>query len=114
MQKSLSFADQLLAEKQRELEIQTDIVARSQEQLKQRQAELLGDANDAKQVGLSSLIETEETARNQALYELDRLRRELRAEVLRQQALVEENRQLEKGLPQPKPAVADNPEKKPQ
>jgi hypothetical protein len=96
--------DELLSQKQHNLEIQTQLIETAQRDLRFREEELVGAGGE--DGGLVGAIAAEEEERNAALAEVDRLRRELKSRLSTQDALIKENRELSDKLPQPNRDVA--------
>lgn len=94
---SLYDANRLLADKQRHLATQNEIIADSQQVRSLRLAELNGDGAQA--AGLIAQLSRTENERNQELAELDRLRREAHGLHERIVSLVEQNEYLARSLP---------------
>jgi hypothetical protein len=104
----LTTADELLAQKRHNLEIQTQLIETAQRDLGFRMGELVGtDQNPGNGVLLGE-IEQEEQARNLAWATVDSLRRELKTALGNQQALIRKNRDLLGKLPQPARDVVTN------
>jgi hypothetical protein len=109
LEQSLLIQDEVLAERRKSLAIQHDMVQTATEQLKLREAELLGGPELPQEEaleqefreGLVAALETVEEQRNGQLIAIDRLRRSVRA--LRQEilAIQSQNRELVDKLPQP-------------
>ena len=96
------------------LEIQVDLVAKSQATLKVRQEELLGFENPPPNAdeldpeyskGLVKALEIEQDSRDKELAEVDRLRREVKAAFRTEQKLIERNARLAASLPGAQPAA---------
>lgn len=103
----LALADELLAQREKDVEHQTQLAEAAQRQLELRRNELLGgpllseDENlpPEQRVGLVQAIEDEQQARDELLADVDRLRRTLRETFDRFQQLQEENEALVNRLP---------------
>jgi hypothetical protein len=91
-------AHRLLADKQRHLATQDQIIADSQKVRDLRLTELNGDAN-SQQIGLVAQLRETETERDGQLVELDRLRREAHGVYQQIVSLVEQNDYLTRALP---------------
>jgi hypothetical protein len=115
-EQALSFAeiDETLNDRAATLQIQNQLIAEAQQQLKERKAELLGGEELAQdevlgpefRQGLSITLSSLEEERNKLLLENDDLRRRVRTArdaVLR---LQQQNEQLVQKLPQPAPEVS--------
>ncbi len=106
----LTHGDELLADKQKHLKIQTELVDVSNKHLKHRQEELLGyetpppgaDQLPAEwTVGLVAAMAEEEESRNEELAKLDQLRRDVKAAYELLAKLIRENTDLVRTLPGP-------------
>ena len=100
----------VLADKQRHLQTQEQIIADSQKVRDLRLGELNGDAN-GQQPGLVAQIRQTETERNQELAELDQLRREAHNLHQRIVSLVEQNEYLARALPGAQQVVSQQTER---
>ena len=112
----LSEREESLASRRLSAEIQTRLLAKSEEQLKLREAELVGGDQLSKdpavdvefREGLVAGVEQVEEARNQELTKVDDLRRRLRAVQSRVDDLQKRNVELTNKLPQPVKAEVTN------
>lgn len=109
IEQNLVRRDERLAARQQTLETQQKLIAEANEQLKLREAELVGGPELPKEEtldpefrdGLVATLEVLEEERNSELVRIDRLRRSVR-ELNRQiQAVQSQNRELVEKLPQP-------------
>ena len=106
LRRELAVGQELLEARRANLQVQTQLAEAAEQQLEQRQKELLGDGQ-AKVIegapeyseGLLATLEEEEEARNRALAEVDRLRRELKAAEDHVQGLLDTNKALIRQLP---------------
>lgn len=106
LQGKLTLADELLAQKERNVSLQDQLIATAQRDLIFRTEELIGGGEQPGEAGLLSAIEAEERERNAALAEVDRLRRELNTAVARRKSLIQQNLKLANQLPGAKSQVA--------
>lgn len=108
LQDALAEADTQLADKQKNLAIQTNLVAEAQKHLKVRQEELLGfenppemseilDPEESK--GYVAALAIEEQERDADLAAVDRLRRAIKEEYRKQERLIARNARLAASLP---------------
>ncbi len=107
LQAQTAIAMQDVQDQQARLAAQKRLVAKSQEQLARRMAQLNGDPDPVDGAGQDTIdglvvaLRKEESVRNQQLAELDQLRHEYNAKYNRLMELLEENRNLSGQLPQP-------------
>lgn len=107
LQGETAIALQQRVEYEARLETQKLLVSKSEEQLQRRMEQLEGDPDPVEGAGPDTVdglvvaIRNEETARNEQLAELDRLRHEYTEKYNQLTELLEQNRQLESELPQP-------------
>ncbi len=107
LQAQTAIAMQDVQDQQARLATQKLLVAKSQEQLARRTAQLNGDADPVDGGGQDTIdglvvaLRNEESARNQQSAVLDQLRHEYDAKYNRLTELLEENRKLSGQLPQP-------------
>ena len=107
--------DELLADRQQTLDIQKQLIQSATDQLKQREAELVGGPQLPQEEtldlefrqGLTAALEELEETRNGELISVDRLRRSVRDLRRKIEAVQEENRELVRQLPQPAPPVTE-------
>ncbi len=112
----LGETEDALNDRRRTVDVQTKLLAQSQEQLKLREAELVGGEQLSKdpavdveyREGLVAGVEQVEEARNQVLTKVDDLRRQLRSVQSRVDALQKLNAELTNKLPQPVKAEVTN------
>ncbi len=108
--------EEALNDRRRTVEVQTTLLAQSQEQLKLREAELVGGEQLSKdpavdveyRAGLVVGVEQVEEARNLVLTKVDGLRRRLRSVQAKIDALQRQNVELTNKLPQPVKAAVTN------
>jgi hypothetical protein len=103
IQDRLIRGDQILEDRNKNLEIQTTLLAAAEERLKLNLQQLGVDqeVGQAEVTGLVDAVANAEEERNAAWHELDRLRRALNVETKRRVALAADNRRLMQQLPQP-------------
>lgn len=108
LQDALAEADTQLADKKKNLAIQTNLVAEAQKHLKVRQEELLGFENPPEMAeildpeeskGYVAALALEEQERDADLAEVDRLRRAIKEQYRKQERLVARNARLAASLP---------------
>ena len=113
LQNSLRTADQRLEDRNRNLEIQKELVEKANHNLGLRHMELLGD-EEAEPIegrpelteGLIKAIASAEENRNAAFAEVDRLRRQVNDGRKKMDALVSKNKNLVLSLPSPSTQVS--------
>ena len=106
---ALATADDILADRKQTLDTQIKLEALAQEQLKLREAELVGGEQLSKdpavdveyREGLVAAVEQVEEVRNQVLRKVDELRRRLRAVQHEVDRVQQQNIELANKLPQP-------------
>src|SRR5262249_9885626 len=101
LQDRLVRADQILSDRNKNLEIQNSLLAAAQQRLKGNLQKLGVDAEKPDNTGLVDAVAKEEETRNATWNELDRLRRAFSAELKRRTTLMADNRRLMQRLPQP-------------
>ena len=112
----LGETEEALSDRRQSVAVQTELLAKSQEQLKLREAELVGGEQLSKdpavdvefREGLVAGVEQVEEARNQVLTKVDGLRRTLRAVQGKVDELQKLNVELTNKLPQPQKAQVTN------
>lgn len=112
----LGETEDTLNDRRQSVDVQTRLLAQSQDQLKLREAELIGGPQLSKdpvvdvefREGLVAGVEQVEEARNQVLTQVDDLRRRLRAVQGRVNELQKRNVELTNKLPQPVKAEVTN------
>lgn len=101
LQDRLIRADQILGDRNKNLEIQNSLLAAAQQRLKGNLQMLGADPEKPETTGLVDAVAAEEETRNATVNELDRLRRAMSAEYKRRNVLADDNRRLMRRLPQP-------------
>ena len=117
LEQTLVRQDELLGDRLQTLAVQETLIAAAKEQLKLREAELVGGAelpqNPALapefRLGLISALEEAEESRNAELVAIDQLRRSVRLLHRQIEERVSGNRDLAGQLPQPSTAVSQKP-----
>jgi hypothetical protein len=105
-------ADEMLEDRNKNLQIQNTLLAAAEERLKLNLQQLGAEqeVGEAELAGLVDAVAVAEDERNVAWHELDRLRRAMNVEFKRRSALAADNRRLMQQLPRPQKS---EPEKKP-
>jgi hypothetical protein len=120
LEKNLAREDVRLADSQKSLSIQDDLVAKAQATLAGRREELLGFANppaNAEELeieftkGLAAALAEMQKERDADLAEVDRLRREVKAASRNEAELIRRNARLAASLPGAAPAESSEPAK---